>query len=339
MLGAIELMAGRIVAGRNRIWLLTAVLAMFSVVAAACGSSDSPTATPTQSGSVSNPTATPVAKLSGTIEVDGSSTVFPITQAVAEEFRAAGNNGVQVVVGVSGTGGGFKRFVTGDTDISNASRPIKDSEAALAVENGIEFIELKVALDGLSVVVNTSNDWVECLTTEELNKIWAPDSTVSNWNQVRSSFPDKPIHLYGPGADSGTFDYFTEEINGKSGATRPDYTPSEDDNVLVAGIAGDNNSLGYFGFAYYIENTDKLKDVAVDGGSGCVAPTPETINNGTYAPLSRPLFIYVNKATLAKPEVMAFVEFYMNHGAELSAEVGYVALQDAIYQENLAAIR
>jgi len=337
-LGAIELMAGRIVAGRNRFWLLTAVLAMFSIVAVACGSSDSPTATPSQSGGSSSPTETS-AKLSGTIEVDGSSTVFPITQAVAEDFRAAGNNGVQVVVGVSGTGGGFKRFVTGDTDVSDASRPIKDSEVALAAENGIEFIELQVALDGLSVVVNHDNDFVDCLTTDELNKIWEPGSTVNNWNQVRDSFPDRPLHLYGPGTDSGTFDYFTEEINGESGATRPDYTPSEDDNVLVAGISGDRNALGYFGFAYYIENTDKVKDVAIDGGSGCISPTPETINNGTYSPLSRPLFIYVNKASLAKPEVKAFVEFYMNHGAELSAEVGYVALPDSVYQENVAAIQ
>lgn len=299
---------------------------MFSVMAIACGGGG----TDTPSGGT---------KLSGTIEIDGSSTVFPVTQAVAEEFRAAGNSGVQVVVGVSGTGGGFKRFVTGETDISNASRPIKDSEAEEAASNGIEFLELSVALDGLSVVVNHDNDWVECLTTDELNMMWAPGSTVNNWNQVRSSFPDKPLHLYGPGTDSGTFDYFTEEINGKSGATRPDYTPSEDDNVLISGISGDNNALGYFGFAYYIENTDKLKPVAIDGGSGCVSPTPETINNGTYAPLSRPLSIYVNKASLAKPEVKAFVEFYMNNGAELAAEVGYVALQDSVYQENLAAIQ
>ena len=328
---------GQLLTGRaNRAWWLTAMLAAFSVIAVACGSDADPTAAPTQPGAA--PT-TPPASLSGTIQIDGSSTVFPVTQAVAEEFRAAGNNGVQVVVAVSGTGGGFKRFVTGDTAISNASRPMKDSEAELAAENGVEYIELRVALDGLSVLVNKNNDFVTCLTVDELNKIWNPDSTLDNWNQVRDSFPDQKLSLYGPGTDSGTFDYFTDEINGEEGASRADFTPSEDDNVLVLGISGDRNSLGYFGYAYYVENTDRLNLVAVDNGAGCVEPTPATINDGSYAPLARPIFIYVNKAELERPEVKAFVEFYMNNAGELAAEVGYVALPDSIYQENLAAIQ
>lgn len=277
--------------GRRYFWLLTAILAAFSVMAVACGSDDT---SPTQSNGGANPTSTG-GDLSGEIKIDGSSTVFPITQAISEAFRAAGNNGVQVVIGVSGTGGGFKRFVDGDTAISNASRPIKESEAAKAAENGVEYIELEVALDGISVLVNPKNDFVSCLTKDELTKIWNPDSKLKNWNGVRDSFPDRKMTLYGPGTDSGTFDYFTEVIGGASGASRADFIPSEDDNVLVAAIAGDRNSLGYFGYAYYVENTDKLKALAIDNGEGCVEPTPATINDGTYAPLARPVYVYVNK--------------------------------------------
>lgn len=308
---------------RRALWA-TALLAVFSIAAVACGG---------DSGGSSGD------KLSGKIEIDGSSTVFPISQAVAEEFRADGNSGVQIVIGVSGTGGGMNRFAMGDTDISNASRRIKDSEAEEAAKNGVEFVEFQVALDGLSILVNQDNDFVTCLTTGELNKIWEPGSKVDKWSQVREGFPDRDIHLYGPGTDSGTFDYFTDEINGEEGATRPDYTPSEDDNVLVQGIAGDRNSLGYFGFAYYTENKDKLKLVGVDHGSGCVKPTEETINNGTYAPLSRPLYIYVNKASLEQPQVKAFLEFYMTAGPDLVVEVGYVPLPIDVYDENLAEIR
>ena len=208
-------------------------------------------------------------RLTGTIEIDGSSTVYPITVAVAEEFRKIYPD-VQVPVGISGTGGGLKRFTVGETSISNASRPIKDKEADAASENGIEFIELAIAYDGLSVVVNTANDWVDCLTTEELNKIWAPDSKLSNWSEVRDGFPNQAMRLYGPGTDSGTFDYFTDEINGEEGASRADYTPSEDDNVLDQGVSGDKGSLGYFGYAYYLPNADNLKLVAIDGGTGCI---------------------------------------------------------------------
>ncbi len=278
------------------------------------------------------------AGLVGTIEIDGSSTVFPVTEAVAEEFRKD-NPKVQVNVGVSGTGGGFKRFSAGETEISNASRPIRDSERAAAAENGIEFLELRVGIDGLSVMVNPNNDFVDCLTVGELKAIWEPGSIVKNWSQVRPGFPDQRIRLYGPGTDSGTFDDFTEEIVGEAQAARSDFVASEDDNVLVVGINGDRNALGFFGYAYYAENPDKLKLVAIDAGSGCVAPTPATIASGEYQPLSRPLFIYVNTEALTKPEVKAFVDFYMINAAELVTEVGYVRLQEAEYRANLIIVQ
>ncbi|MBM3958252.1 MAG: PstS family phosphate ABC transporter substrate-binding protein [SAR202 cluster bacterium] len=276
--------------------------------------------------------------LSGSIDIDGSSTVFPITQAVAEEFRKTQNK-VQVPVGVSGTGGGFKRFVTGETVINDASRPIKPSEVEAAKANGIEFIELEVALDGVAIVTNSQATFVDCLTVAELRTIWAPGSKVNNWNQVRSSFPDAPLRLYGPGTDSGTFDYFTEVINGTEDASRADYTASEDDNVLVQGISGDRSSLGYFGYAFYAENSARIRLLGVDAGKGCVKPTRETINTGTYAPLSRHLYIYVNKKSLERPEVKAFVEFYLKEASILAEEVGYVALPASDYQAGLSKIR
>lgn len=274
---------------------------------------------------------------SSEILIDGSSTVFPISQAVAEEFRRDRPE-VQIPVGISGTGGGFKRFVTGETDISDASRPIKDSEAALAAENGIEFTELTIAYDGLSVVINKANDFATCLTAAELKKIWEPGSTVSNWNQVRSDFPDKPLRLYGPDTDSGTFDYFTAEINEEEDASRSDYTASSDDNVLVQGVSGDQGALGYFGFAYYTENSSLLNVVEVDGGNGCVKPSVETINDGSYAPLSRKMYIYVNNASLERPEVREFVEFYLNNAGTLAEEVGYVGLAQGDYQSQMDAL-
>ena len=286
-------------------------------------------------GRVTGPSA---ASLTGTIEIDGSSTVFPITEAVAEEFRHVAPE-VRVNVGVSGSGGGFKRFTVGETDISDASRPIKDNEAEIAKENGIEYFEFLVGVDGLSVMVSPDNDFVDCMTTEQLKALWEPESTVNNWNDLNPAWPDKRINLYGPGTDSGTFDYFTEEIVGEAQASRADYTASEDDNVLVQGISGDRNALGYFGYAYYAENMDKLKLVAVDNGSGCVVPTIDAIADGTYSPLSRPLFIYVSKNSLVRPEVKAFVEFYMENGAELTREVGYVPLSLQEYQNNLALIQ
>ena len=313
-------------------WIIYRFFIVFgTVVFAACGGSREHTQTTAPTNQSSN------MDLSGTIQIDGSSTVFPISQAVAEEFRKD-HPGVQLVVGISGTGGGFKRFVIGETDISNASRPIKEKERTKASKNGIDFIPLTVAFDGLSILVNKNNDFVECLTTNELNNIWEPGSDVSNWNQVRAGFPDRSLKLYGPGTDSGTFDYFTNEINGEEGASRPDYIASEDDNVLVRGISGDKGALGYFGFAYYIENKDKLKLVGVNGGEGCVEPSPETINNGSYAPLSRPLFIYVSKPSLDKPEVFEFIKYYLENGASLANSTGFVGLPETLYEEGLSKI-
>jgi len=272
-------------------------------------------------------------QLTGQVSLDGSSTVFPISEAVAEEFLAVAPR-VRVPVGVSGTGGGFKKFLAMETDINDASRPIKDSERATAEANGIDFLEIPVAFDGLSVVINPANDWVDSLSVEELQRIWQPGSMVDSWDDVRPEWPAEPLRLYGPGTDSGTFDYFTEAVNGESGASRPDYTASEDDNVLVQGIAGDQFAMGFFGFAYYVENQDKLKVVLIDGGNGPVAPTPTTINDGTYSPLSRPIFIYLNTASLARPEVSAFVDFYIDNAGALASEVGYIALPEAMYQES-----
>ena len=272
-----------------------------------------------------------------TIEVDGSSTVFPITQAVAEEFRKE-HPEIQIPIGISGTGGGFRRFTTGETAISNASREIKDAEREQAVVNGIEFIELPVAFDGLSILVSTDNNFVECLTTDELNKIWDRGSTVDNWSEVRDGFPDQKLRLYGPDTSSGTFDYFTKAINGQAQVSRADYTASADDNVLVQGIAGDKNSLGYFGYAYYVENKDKLKIVGVDSGDGCTRPTTQTINDGSYAPLARPLFLYINIEALQRPDVILFLNFYLDNATELAQEVGYVGLSEAEYDAGRALI-
>ncbi|MBC8366498.1 PstS family phosphate ABC transporter substrate-binding protein [bacterium] len=273
--------------------------------------------------------------LTGAVRVDGSSTVFPITEAVGEEFQNL-PRGLRVTVGISGTGGGFKKFLAGETDINDASRPIKGKEVKMADEAGVEFVEIPVAFDGLSVLINPANNWVDHMTINELHKIWQPGSTVKTWKDVRASWPAQPITLYGPDVDSGTFDYFTEVVNGKSQVCRPDYTASADDNVLVTGIAGDVNALGYFGYAYYEENKDKLKLVPIDGGAGPVLPSESTINNGSYAPLSRPLFIYVSEGAAARPEIQAFIKFYMEQAAALSAEVGYVALPDEAYRLAMA---
>ena len=275
--------------------------------------------------------------LTGTIEIDGSSTVFPISQAVAEEFRKVHPN-VQVSVGVSGTGGGFKRFVVGETDISNASRSIKPSEIETAAENGIEFIEIAVGLDGLSVVANPANNFLECLTTAELRSIWEPGSRLDRWSEVRDGFPDEKLRLYGPDTDSGTFDYFTEVIVGKEDASRSDYSASADDNVLIRGVAGDKNALGYFGFAFYSSSPDLLKLIAIDSGSGCLYPSAQTINDGSYSPLSRPMFIYINLAALERVEVVAFLNFYLDNAPVLVREVGYVPLPESLYDEGRALL-
>ena len=275
------------------------------------------------------------------IKVDGSSTVFPITEAVAEEFQKA-NSGIKVMVGISGTGGGFKRFGRGETDISDASRPIKPKEVDLARENNIEYIELPVAYDGLSVMVNLKNTWVDYLTVKELKKIWEPSSqdTVTKWSQIRADFPDKEIRLFGPGTDSGTFDYFTEAICGTASSSRGDYTASEDDNVLVEGIASDAQALGYFGLAYYEQNKDKLKIVPIDdedddNGKGPIVPSMQSVMDGTYQPLARPLFIYVSVKAAQKEEVKKFVEFYLKNAASLVTEVGYIPLSDETYEAAL----
>jgi len=271
------------------------------------------------------------------IKIDGSSTVFPITDAVAEEFQKQYPH-IRVIVGISGTGGGFKKFCRGEIDISDASRPIKVKEVELCKENNIDYIELPVAYDALAVVVNPANSWVDYLTVKELKKIWEPSAqgTITKWSQIRSDFPDKEIHLFGPGTDSGTFDYFTEAICGASGVSRGDYTASEDDNVLVEGIASDKFSLGYFGLAYYEQNKDKLKLVPIDdendaNGKGPIVASLETVMNSTYQPLSRPLFIYIRKESAKKEEVRKFIEFYLKNASDLVKEVGYIPLPDEAY--------
>lgn len=268
-------------------------------------------------------------ELTGTINIDGSSTVYPITEAVAEEFKKV-HPDVKVAVALSGTGGGFKKFVRGETDINDASRPITHFEDSVAKVNGIQYIDLEVAYDGLAVVVNPQNNWCKDITVAELKKIWEPEAQgkITKWNQIRPEWPDAPIHLYGAGVESGTYDYFTEVIVGKSHSSRGDYTSSEDDNVLVQGVSSDKYALGFFGFAYYEENQDKIKLVAVDNGNGAVLPSVETVKNKTYSPLARPLFIYINNKAAERKEVQEFINFYLDNMNQLSSEVGYIPLSD-----------
>ncbi|HEX5017123.1 MAG TPA: PstS family phosphate ABC transporter substrate-binding protein [Actinomycetes bacterium] len=269
--------------------------------------------------------------LSGTITADGSSTVGPLTAAASELFNED-NPDVRISVGESGTGGGFEKFCAGETDMNDASRPIDDAEEAPKCKaNGVEYQEMIVANDALTVIVPTSNDWARCLTTEQLKKIWEPkaEETVTNWSQVDPAFPDVPLDLYGPGTDSGTFDYFTDEINGEEGASRADFTPSEDDNIIVEGVAGSEGGLGYLGFTYYEQNTDKLKAVEIDSGDGCVAPSTDTVQGGTYTPLGRPLFIYPSVASVSDNEALAaFVEFYVENDATIAEAAQYIPLSD-----------
>ncbi|QDU87462.1 Phosphate-binding protein PstS precursor [Pirellulimonas nuda] len=272
------------------------------------------------------------------VAIDGSSTVYLISEAVCEEFAGA-NPDVEVSVGSHGTGGGMKKFSAGELDICDASREMKPSEAQLCEEAGIESIRLSVAYDGIAVVVNPENDWCDSLTVEQLKELWRPESPIKNWSDLDKSWPDEPIKLYGPGTDSGTFEYFTEVVVGEAGASRSDYSPNEDDNMLVTGVAGDKYSLGYFGFAYYAENEERLKLLGIDSGSGPVKPSLETVRSNAYAPLSRPLFIYVKKQSLSRPEVAKFVSYYAENAARLSQEVGYVPAPEATHAENLAAIK
>jgi phosphate transport system substrate-binding protein len=283
--------------------------------------------------------------LQGKIVADGSSTVFPISEAMAEEFMKA-NSGVNVSVGTSGTGGGFKKFCGGETDISNASRPIKKKEADLCAQKKIEFVELPIAYDAVAVITNKDNTWAKCLKTSELKKMWEPaaQGKVKSWKDIRADFPAEPLALFGPGTDSGTFDYFTDAINGKEGASRGDYTASEDDNVLVQGVSGSKGGIGYLGLAYYEQNKDKLGLVSIDDGkaddgAGCIAPSEETVTTATYQPLARPVFIYVKKESLKKPEVKAFVDFQMNAAnKELVSEAGYIGLPDEFYPKLQARV-
>jgi len=280
------------------------------------------------------------AQLTGTVAADGSSTVYPITEAIAEGF-SKDNSSVRVTVGIAGTGGGFKKFVRGEIDISDASRPIKKEEHDAGVSAGIEYIEVPVAYDGLSIVVNKTNDFAKQLTVDQLKKIFL-EGGAKNWNEVDASFPNLPIKIYSPGTDSGTFDYLKEIITnaGKSGSMRKDMELSEDDNVLVRGVEGDKGAIGYFGSAYYFENKDQINDVMIVNKAGiATGPTPETIKDGSYNPLSRPLFIYVNKKSLARPEVKAFVDYYLNNAGDAATKVGYVALPDEIYDRAEANLK
>lgn len=296
-------------------------------------------------GIVSAQDATPVpytpgtdlGSLSGKITADGSSTVFPIMEALAEEFGKQAS-GVSTTVDVSGTGGGFKRFCAGEIDISNASRAIKDEEAAACEAAGVNYYVFEIAYDGITVVVNPQNDWVTSLTVAQLKQIWEKDSTVTKWSDIDPSWPNEDIALYGPGTDSGTYDYFTAQINGDEGVSREDYTPSEDDNVLVEGVAGDKNALGFFGYSYYEENQDRLKVVPVDGGNGPVSPSPETVQDLSYSPLSRPLFLYVNAESLTRPEVQEFMRYAVAEVTPLLPEVGFIGSPEHIYAEDQAKL-
>lgn len=319
---------------------MAAAVTAVALLVTACGSKANDTKTP--AGSTTEPAKQEApkqteSKLTGEIKIDGSSTVFPITEAVAEEFMKVNKN-VKVSVGLSGTSGGFKKWVKGETDINDASRVIKDSEIKEAKALGIEHIEIPVAYDGLSVVVHKDNTFLKCITKAELNKIWAKDSKVKMWNEVNPAWPAEEIKLYGPGTDSGTFEYFTEYVNAKARESRADYTASEDDNVLVQGIAGNKGALGYFGYAYYLENKSKIRAVAVDGGKGCVEPTDETIGKLSY-PISRLIYIYPSNKAMERTEVKEFVKFYLTNAAKLVKEVGYTSLPAQMYTDSLGKIK
>ncbi len=304
---------------------IIATLAAAAIILSACGGQ------PADGGDAEG--------LTGAVTADGSSTVAPLAEAAADQFREV-EPGINVTVATSGTGGGFKAFCAGETDISDASRPIKDEEAAECEANGIEFTEIVIANDGLAVVVNAENDWADNLTVEQLNTIWAPESegVITNWNQVDPSFPDVPLALFGAGTDSGTFDYFTAAINGEEGAIRADYSPSEDDNITVQGVSGEAGGIGFFGLSYVEENADVIKAVSVDG----VYPTVETVQDGSYTPLGRPLFIYVSNASyVEKPQVKAFVDFFVSNAVAVAEAALFVPLTDeqiTLATEELASL-
>ena len=307
----------------DRSWLVALALTV-TAVAGACGGGET-------SGD----------GLTGTVKIDGSSTVAPLSEAAAESFQAE-NSGVRVTVGTSGTGGGFEKFCNGDIDIADASRAIEDDERQTCGANGVEFDEFQVANDGLSVVVNKDNTWADCLTVEQLKKIWDKDSKVKSWKDVDPAFPAEELDLFGAGTDSGTFDFFTQAINGEEGRSRTDYNATEDDNVTVQGVSGTKGGLGYFGLSYYEQNADDLKVVEIDGGDGCVAPSKETVQSGEYTPLSRPLFIYPSGAALGRPEVTAFIEFYIDNSTEIAEQALFVPLtatQQSRLRQQLAELQ
>jgi phosphate transport system substrate-binding protein len=305
----------------SRRWAPLAVTSTAVLVLVACGGGNDPQNVSAGGGHTSE------AALSGQIVIDGSSTVFPLTSAAAELFQQE-NPGVQVSVGNSGTGGGFEKFCAGETDISDASRAIEADEIAICEENGVTQDEFAIANDALTVVVNADNDWATCLTVEQLKAIWEPSSKVNSWSQVDPSFPDEPLELAGAGTDSGTFDYFTDAINGEEGASRTDYQASEDDNVTIQAVQGSKGSMGYFGYSYFAENSDTLKALEIDGGNGCVEPSPETVQDGSYIPLGRQLYIYPSAEALERPEVEAFVSFYIENIDEIVEAAGFIGLND-----------
>jgi phosphate transport system substrate-binding protein len=309
----------------TRPFTLAALLLVLVVVAAGCGGGREGAAAADDAGDAAGDASDQ--QLSGRITADGSSTVGPFTTAAAERFQRR-HSGVQITVGISGTGGGFSRFCNGETDLSNASREMKEEEAAACEGNDVEYVQFQIVNDGIAIVTNPENDWAQCLTTDELQRIWQPGSEVRNWSQVRNGFPDVPLSLAGPGTDSGTFDYFTEAIVGESGSSRSDFTASEDDNVVVQAVAGNRGGLGYFGLSYLEENEGRLKGVAVDGGNGCVEPTDETVQNATYSPLGRPLFIYANKAAFERDEVQELVRMMIDQNDEIASAALYVPLTD-----------
>ncbi len=317
--------------GRKPSQIINSLGISLIILLAGCnGSTSAPTGSESSAGPAESASA-----LAGNVRIHGSSTVFPVSQAVAEEFSEVAPR-VKVSVGSAGTSGGMKKFVAGEIDICDASRKMKETELEQCIAANIEFIELTVAVDGLSVVVNPKNDWVDCLTVGQLKTIWRPESglTVMKWSDINPDWPEEPLKLYGPGTDSGTFDYFTKAINGEERVSRADYTASENDNQLVRGVASDKGGLGYFGYAYYAENKDQLKLLAVDGGEGCVTPNDTTVRDGSYKPLSRSLFIYVRKSSLERPEVSAFVKFYLENVGQLASDVGYVPVSDEVARQN-----
>lgn len=312
----------------NKFWVLASVAVVGAFAMFGCGKSEENAGGGTTGSTTGSASTT---ALKGDVKADGSSTVFPIMERIAEDFMET-NKDVRVTVGTSGTGGGFKKFIAGETDISDASRPIEQKEIDALKAAGIDFVEIPIAFDGISVVINKENDFAKSLTVAELKKIWEPNSKVKLWSDVRAGFPAEKITLYGPGTDSGTFDYFTKAINGEEKAIRSDFTASEDDNVLVKGVQGDKYALGYFGYAYYEKNKDSIAAVAIDGGKGPVEPSFETIANGTYQPLSRPLFLYVKKSALDRAEVVALIKYVLGEGAKSLKDVGYVELPEEAYK-------